>query len=118
MSTPFALALKVHNKEPDGLSREAAALKALHVELEKSCFPRELFPEVLGVVVVLRRTCLCLPAMGPDLYVLQRRRQCAPFNLNFVWYLAQQLFQVNALGLSFNDHNMSFSIPTETALAS
>ena len=69
---PFSIALKVHNKDPSGLTREAAALKAVHSEISRCGMRSELFPSLLGTVRALSRTCLLMPAMGPDLYVLQQ----------------------------------------------
>jgi len=90
---PFSVALKVHNKDPNGLNREAAALKAIHNEIGRCGRWPELFPLVFGSTSALGRTCLVLPAMGPDLYVLQQARRCSPFDIGFVWSLSQQLFE-------------------------
>ncbi|KAL1507873.1 hypothetical protein AB1Y20_007480 [Prymnesium parvum] len=90
---PLAVALKVHNKEPHALLREASALKELRAHVEACGYGEALFPWVIGIVTPLGRTCLLLPAMGPDLYAMQQRRSNAPFMLGFVWSLAEQLFQ-------------------------
>ena len=93
-SLPNCVALKVHNKEANALHREAAALRSVRAELRDGALAH-LFPELLGTVKLFGRTCLILPALGPDLYMLQKKRNCQPFRIDFAWSLANQLFQEN-----------------------